>query len=173
MNLRLLIVTIFSLLFWTCASDSGVKTKNVENDKQEWIVMEVNKGGYALKVFMPYSERIKNEANVEYLEDRGELKVVAGEDIDYSIFEDESQMNMILNEIENHPFYKVEIIEQTDSTLLYRFFMEDGSKEIWHFYSERSLGQPLLLIRSNQDGMFNEYYARKMLESSLKITTLN
>ena len=175
MNLRLLIVTIFSLLFWACASDSesGTKTKNVEKDKQEWIVVEANEGGYALQVFIPYSEKVKNEINVEYLEDSGELKVVAGVDFDYSLFEDESQMNMVLNEIENHPFYKVEIVEQTDSTLLYRFFLDDGSKEVWHFYSERSLGQPLLLIRSNQNGMFNEFYARKMLESSLKITALN
>ena len=175
MNLRLLIITIFSLMFWSCASDSNksAKTKNVDNEKKQWTAIEANEGGYALQVFVPYSEIGNEEAMVEYLVDRGELRVVAGESFDYFIYEDESQMNMVLNEINNHPFYQVEIIEQTDSTLLYRFFLEDGSNEVWHFYSERSLGQPLLMIRSTQNGDFNEYYARKMLESSLKITALN
>lgn len=174
MNSKLLIIAILSLIFWACSSesDSSGKAKEVDVEKQQWRAMEANEGGYALQVFVPYSENGNDEGLVEYLVDRGELRVADGEDFDYYIYEDESQMNMVLNEIANHPFYKVEIIEQTDSTLLYRFYLDDGTKEVWHFYSERSLGQPLLMIRSNQNGKFDEYYARKMLESSLKITTL-
>lgn len=175
MKQSLAIVVFFATMFWACTSDSGtdMKTNKVEKDKQQWATMNTNEGGYALQVFVPVYETEKEEARIEYLEDQGELRVVAGDEFDFSIFEDESQMNMMLNEIKNHPFYKVEIIEQTDSTLLYRFFLEDESKEVYHFYTERSLGQPLLLIRSNQNKEFSEFYARKMLESSLKITALN
>jgi hypothetical protein len=175
MKMKIVMAFIFAFTFFACTSevDSNAKTKNVEKEKQQWTVVEAREGGYSLQVFVPTPEIVKGEVKIEYLEDRGELKVVAGEVFDYIIYEDESQMNMILNEINNHPFYKVEIVEQTDSTLLYRFFLEDRSKEVWHFYSERSLGQPLLMIRSNHNGDFNEYFARKMLESSLKLTALN
>ena len=170
MKQSLAIVVFFATMFWACTSDSGtdMKTNKVEKDKQQWATMNTNEGGYALQVFVPVYETEKEEARIEYLEDQGELRVVAGDEFDFSIFEDESQMNMMLNEIKNHPFYKVEIIEQTDSTLLYRFFLEDESKEVYHFYTERSLGQPLLLIRSNQNKEFSEFYARKMLNHLLK-----
>ena len=175
MNRRLIIVALVASFSWACTSNSEpeTKTKNVEKEKEQWTVVEVKDGGYALQVFVPIPEISKGETKIEYLEDKGELKVLAGKNFDYYIYEDESQMNMVLNEINNHPFYQIEIIEQSDSTLLYRFFLEDGSREVWHFYTERSLGQPLLMIRSNQSGDFNEFYARKMLESSLKLTILN
>ena len=174
MNRRLIIVAIIASFSWACTSnsESETETKSSDKEKEQWIVLEVKEGGYSLQVFVPIPEISKGETKIEYMEDLGELKVVAGEEFDYFIYEDESQINMVLNEINNHPFYQVEIIEQTDSTLLYRFFLEDGSNEVWHFYSERSLGQPLLMMRSNQNKDFNEYYSRKMLESSLKLTAL-
>ena len=175
MNKKLLLVAIIASFSWACTSspESETITINAEEEKEQWTVLEARDGGYALQIFVPTSEIVKKEPKIEYVENMGELRIVAGEEFDYYIYEDESQMNMILNEIKSHPFYKVEIIEQTDSTLLYRFFLEIENKEVWHFYSERSLGQPLLMIRSNQNGHFNEFYARKMLESSLKLTSLN
>jgi len=173
MKYKLILVVIITSFFWACNSNTEPETNDIQIEKEEWTVVEVRDGGYALQVFVPVPEIAKGEAKIEYLENVGELKIIVGEKIDYYMYEDESQMNMILNEINSHPFYNVEIVEQTDSTLLYRFFLEDGSNEIWHFYSERSLGQPLLMIRSNQNGNFNEYYARKMLESSLKVNTFD
>jgi len=175
MNRKIAFVAILTSMLWACTSEpkSETKTEEVEIENQQWTSVESREGGYALKVFIPTPDIVNGATKIEYLEDRGELRVMAGEEFNFIIYEDESQMNMILNEINGHPFYKVEIVEQTDSTLLYRYFLENGSKEIWHFYSERSLGQPLLMIRSNQSGDFNEFYARKMFESSLKLTTLN
>lgn len=175
MNIRLIIVAIIASFSWACTSspESETKSINIEKEKEQWTVLEARDGGYALQIFVPTPEIVKEEPKIEYVENRGELWVVAGEEFEYYIYEDESQMNMILNEIKSHPFYKVEIVEQTDSTLLYRYFLENENKEVWHFYSERSLGQLLLMIRSNQNGDFSEFYARKMLESSLKITALN
>jgi hypothetical protein len=174
MKQSLIIVAMFASLFLGCTSDSdsGHNDETIENDNQLWSKMDTREGGYALQVFVPTSEIEKGETKIQYLEDLGELRVVSSENFDFSIFEDESQMNIILNEINNHPFYKVEIVEKTDSSLLYRFFLEDKRKDVWHFYTERSLGQPLLLIRSNQNVEFNEFYARKMLESSLKLIPL-
>ncbi|RLD26016.1 MAG: hypothetical protein DRI54_03690 [Bacteroidetes bacterium] len=175
MKIEVAIVAILTSMLLACTSDPNTETETekIEIEKELWTSVESREGGYALTVFIPTPDIVKEEAKIEYLEDRGELRVMAGEEFDYYIYEDESQMNMILNEINGHPFYKVEIIEQTDSTLLYRYFLENESKEVWHFYTERSLGQPMLMIRSNQNGDFNEFYARKMFESSLKLTTLN
>ena len=51
--------------------------------------MEVKEGGYSLQVFVPIPEISKGETKIEYMEDLGELKVVAGEEFDYFIYEDE------------------------------------------------------------------------------------
>lgn len=174
MKQSLSMVVVFASLFLACTSDSdtGNKEEAISNDNQQWTKLDTREGGYALQVFVPTSEIEKGDTEIEYLEDLGELRVVSSENFDFSIFEDVSQMDIILNEINNHPFYKVEIIDKTDSTLLYRFFLEDKRKDVWHFYTERTFGQPLLLIRSNQNEEFNEFYVRKMLESSLKLTPL-
>lgn len=175
MNLKIIISAIIVATILGCTDEPGqpVTENIVEKEKPLWVPLDANLGGFALKVFVPTPEIAKGESKVEYLEDSGELSVSAGEKFGLIIFEDESQMNMMLNEIENHPFYKSEIISQTDSTLLYRYYLENGNKEVWNFYTERSLGQPLLIVRSNQNMEFDEFYARKMLESSLKMTSLN
>lgn len=174
MYIKILFAAILISLLWACESEPGSKEKEKasEKEKPQWVEMEANAGGYALNVFVLVSEVSKSEANIEYLEDTGELRVSTGEHFDLSMYEDESQMESTLNEIKNHPFYEVEVIEQTDSTLLYRYFIEDRDNDNWQFYTERSLGQPLLLVRSNKDGIFEEFYTRKMLESALKITPL-
>jgi len=167
------LITIVAIsMLWACSSTPDSKSGKIENEKPQWVEIDTKDGGYALNVFVPTPDITKGEARVEYLDDSGELQVNSGDNFNYSMYEDESQMGMMLNEIKNHPFYKVEIIEQTDSTLLYRYYLENGSKETWQFYAERSLGQPLLLIRSDNDGTFSEFYARKMLESALKLTAL-
>ena len=174
MNIKIFLAAILVSAFWACESESGntEKAKTNEKVKPQWVEMEALAGGYALNVFVLVSEVAKNEAKIEYLEDTGELMVSTGEHFDLLMYEDESQMESTLNEIKNHPFYDVEIIEQTDSTLLYRYFIENRDNDNWQFYAERSLGLPLLLVRSNNDGVFKEFYARKMLESALKITPL-
>jgi hypothetical protein len=172
MKIKILLVAILISIFWACNSDPVEKSEIIIAEKPQWLEIDANTGGYNLQIFVPVPEIAKGETTVEYRENTGELNVKSGFHFDYSIYEDESQMRTILSEINHHPFYDVEIVEQTDSTLLYRFFIEDMDKETWHFYTERSLGQPLLIIRSNKDMMFSEFYARKMLESSLKITRL-
>lgn len=172
MNTKFFIIAILISTLWACDSGPANKTKSNEKEKPQWVKLETKEGGYLLNIFVPTPDIAKGEVVVKYLEDSGELRVTAGAHFDYSMFEDESQMQMTLNEIRNHPFYKVEIVEKTDSTLLYRLYLENNSKETWQFYAERSLGQPLLLIRSNKAGVYSEFYARKMLESALKITPL-
>jgi hypothetical protein len=172
MKIKVLFVALLISTFWACDSGSAEKSEIIKKEKPQWVEIDGNTGGYQLQIFVPIPKIAKGETKVEYLENTGELTVIAGDYFDYSMYEDESQMEKALIEIKNHPFYKVEIVEQTDSTLLYRYFNESINKESWQFYTERSLGQPLLIVKSNKDKLFSEFYARLMLESSLKITTL-
>ena len=173
MRSKLLMSAILSILLFSCETgqEKQSKTKKEEAAPQ-WIEMDVNDGGYALKLFVPTVDIAKGEGQVEYLENSGELHLKAGEEFDVYMYEDDPRMQAVLNEIKHHPFYKVEIIEQTDSTLLYRYYLENLDKETWQFYAERSLGQPVLVVKSNKEGMFTEFYARLMLESALKIEPL-
>jgi hypothetical protein len=173
MKTKILITAIIFSTFGACDSGSSTKSETKKVEKPQWVEIDANTGGYNLQIFAPLPEITKGEATVTFMENTGELNISTGEYFNYSLYEDESQMETTINDIKHHPFYNVEIVEQTDSTLLYRFYVEGMNKENWHFYAERSLGQPLLIVRSNSDMMFSEFYARKMMDSALKMAPLN
>jgi hypothetical protein len=173
MKTNILIVAVLLSIFWACGTESSTKSETIIVEKPQWVEIDANTGGYNLQIFVPILEIVKGEPSIKFMENTGELNIRAGEYFDYSLYEDESQMETTINEIKHHPFYEVEIVQQTDSTLLYRYYVEGMDKENWQFYTERSLGNPLLIVRSNNDMIFSEFYARKMMDSALKITPLN
>ena len=176
MRIKFWITVVMLSIFSACSTDSltGKNEKqDLESKKEEWINLEINEGGYNLEVPVPTPEIAKGKSISNYSEDNGELNVIAGESFNLILFDDESQMNTVLNQIKNHPFYKVEIVTQTDSTLLYRYYIENNPKEEWQIYAERSIGSPKLIVKSNKDGHFTEFYARKMLESARNIKRLS
>jgi len=163
---------------WSCGNETPKEDiqqeetqqeKPVEENDPEWDDIAVLNGGFKFSLKVPSEAIANSKSQITYHEDRGELEVSAGEMYDLFIMEDDFQMQLVKDEIMNHPFYKVEMILENDSSLVYRYYTENGSKEEWHIYAERSLGQTKLLIRSNSEKEFNEYETRKMLESTLSI----
>lgn len=176
---------LFSILligvFWACGSenptdkmDSDAINENqiVDEAENEWETIKINDGGYKLSIKIPNEKIAQGRSKVIYHEDIGELEIKVGGIYDLFILEDESQLSMVKNEIADHPFFKVEIVIENDSSLLYRYYQEEVSGDRWHIYAERKIGSAMLLIRSNNDREFSEYEAKKMLESVLSITPL-
>ena len=173
MKLKTIIVALLLFSIWSCNSETSTEEKvpEVEVKESEWIDVETTAGGYFLSIPIPIPRIAQGEGKIEFSDVSGELDVQAGEYFGYLVYEDESQIKSTIETINNHPFYNVEIVEQTDSTLLYRLFSEQMDKEAWHFYCERSLGIPLLIVSSKQEVEYSEFYTRKMLESALNISS--
>lgn len=172
-SLSILLLFILS----SCGSDQAKENTEIEEvtteEKNEWKEISINESGFKLQMKIPSEEITKASEEVLYDEDLGELEVKIGNTFDLLIFEDESQMEMVKNEINNHPFYKVEIVIENDSSLLYRYYSEGGSKEQWHIYVEKPSGESTLLIRSSDTEEFSEYESKKMLESALSLQSRN
>ena len=181
MNIKYLFSVLLIGLFWGCGnenptdktdSDGINENQIVDEAENEWETIEVNDGGYKLSIKIPNEKIAQGKSQVIYHEDIGELEVKVGGIYDLFILEDESQLSMVKNEISDHPFFKVEIVLENDSSLLYRYYQEEVVGDRWHIYAERKIGASMLLIRSNEEREFSEYEAKKMLESVLSITPL-
>lgn len=175
-----IIYSIVLLFFvWSCGSETQNEEKSsstevthesvVEVDDPEWDDIAVLSGGFKFSLKVPSKSIANSKSLITYHEDNGELELSVGEMYNLIIIEDDFQMQSMKDEIMNHPFYKAEMIVENDSSLVYRFYTEGGSKEAWHIYAERSVAGSNLLIRSNSEMEFNEYETRKMLESALSI----
>jgi hypothetical protein len=166
-------------LIWSCSNESTKeepveKSTEVEETEVEevnnWIGLAILDGGFRLGIDVP-SENVSNgKSEIIYHEDIGELEIIDGEHFDILLLEDESQIEMVKNDLNNHAFYNVEFIVVNDSSLLYRQYTEDNNKkDQWHMYCERKLGPSMLLVRSKGDISFSEYQAKLMLQSALSI----
>ena len=163
------------LIFNSCSNEEQVNEKVEEKsveEENEWTNLQINDGGYKLSIEVPNEKLGQGIGEAVYLEDIGELEVRVGQEFDLFILEDQSQLEMIKNELSDHPFYKVEFTVANDSSLLYRQYTENGGEEQWHVYAERNIGSTILLIRSNEAIPFTEYRAKLMLQSALSITPL-
>ncbi len=175
---RKFLYSIILLSFvWSCGNEAPVKEtppeviqeEVVEVEDADWDDIAVLNGGFKFSLKVPSKEIAKAQSQITFHEDRGELEIAVGEMYNLIIIEDEFQMQSVKEEIMNHPFYKVEMILENDSSLVYRYYTEGDSKEAWHIYVERNLEQSKLIIRSNSEKEFNEYETRVMLESTLSI----
>jgi hypothetical protein len=173
-------IYVFSILLlaltWACGNEEAndQKTDQVQDEVEEvdsgWKGLAILDGGYKFGIEIPNESVIDKESKTQYLEDRGEIEIKIGEGFDIFVLEDESQMEMVKNELNDHAFYEVEYVLQNDSCLLYRLYTVDGEKEQWQMYAERKIGETTLLVRSNEMSFFTEYEAKLMLESALRIT---
>jgi hypothetical protein len=143
--------------------------KTIVMDSEEWVKIAVSSSGFSFKLYVPNEKVAHEKSEVIYHEESGELEILAGEMFDLILIEDAFRMEDMKAEINGHPFYKVEMILENDSSLIYRYYTEGGTKESWHIYAERSVNGSRFLIQSNKDKEFNEYETRKMLESTLTI----
>ncbi len=177
---RNFLYSIVLLFFvWSCGSETPTEEKTADSevthesieevDNPEWDDIAVLSGGFKFSLKVPSESIANSKSLITYHEDSGELELNVGEMYNLIIIEDDFQMQTVKDEIMNHPFYKVEMIVENDSSLVYRFYTEDASKEAWHIYAERTVDGSKLIIRSNSEMEFNEYETRKMLESSLSI----
>lgn len=150
-------------------TENTVKEELKIEGENEWKEISINEGGFRFQMKVPSDEIAGASESIFYNEDLGELEISMGNNFELLVFEDESQMEMIKNEISNHPFYKLEMVIENDSSLLYRLYTEDGSKEQWHIYTEKSTGGGELIISSGTSKNFSEYEAKKMFESAQSI----
>lgn len=169
-------------LIWSCTNESSIENSSVEEaeieeaeveEENNWVGLAVLDGGFRLGIDVPNEKIAKGKSEIVYHEDRGELEILAGEHFDIFLLEDQSQMEMVKNELNDHAFYKVEFVVSNDSSLLYRQYIEDDAKDQWHMYCERSIGSSKLLVRSNESIPFSEYEAKLMLQSALSIKPFN
>ena len=156
----------------TPISEVDETTESNDGLEEGWIELTIQDGGYKLEIELPGEEITRGKSESSYHEETGELEVKAGPNFDLFILEDESQIDMMKNELNDHPFYKVMYVVENDSSLMYQQITEDGGKEQWHIYVERDLGNSTLLIRSNEEIPFTEFQAKLMLKSALSITPL-
>ena len=164
-------------LIWGCGNNETTEETTTQESpaaavetEEGWKGLAILESGYKFSIEVPDNSKSDSIINIDYLEDRGELEITVGNNFDIFIMEDESQMLMVKNDLKNHPFYSVEFIVENDSSLLYRLFDDEGSKEQWQMYSERKIGPTTLLIRSNETSDFSEFEAKLMLQSALKIS---
>jgi hypothetical protein len=176
---------LFLTLLWSCANEStsdqseteATETSTEEAEIEEgpeegWVGLALLNGGYKLGIEVPGEDLAQGKSEAIYHENTGELEVKAGGNFDLFILEDESQMEMVKNELNNHPFYNIMYEVANDSTLLYQQITKTGDKTQWQIYVERNLGNTTLLIRSNEAIPFTEYQAKLMLRSALSVTPL-
>lgn len=158
---------LYLLLLIVTAGCQNQSEEKKTPEKKDYISKEIRTGGYRLTMQLPSSPVVKGAYDVSFNEERGELNIKNGAEFGLIIYEDESQLEATKNQINQHPYYSVEVVEESDSTLLYRFYVDGSPKDLWHFYAERKIGQPLTLFKSNDQMEFTEFYARKMLASAL------
>jgi hypothetical protein len=166
-------------LLASCSSEVDTTTpqesENVEQTPAEeldpdWSGLAILDGGFKLGIEIPNENIAHGTSEVIFHEDLGELEVKVGPNFDLFILEDESQIEMVKNELNDHAFYKVEYALSNDSSLLYRQYTESGEKEQWHCYAERNIGASKIIVRSNEAIPFTEYQAKLMLQSALSIS---
>lgn len=168
---------LIAVLFWSCGNENN-DTPVVEENQEEVIEVEVNEweglavleSGFKFGIDLPTEQIANGKRKTIYHEDLGELEITVGPNFDLFVFEDESQMAMVKNELNDHAFYKVEFVVENDSSLLYRQYTEEGQDDQWHIYVERNIGASTLLVRSNEARPFSEFHAKLMLQSALSIT---
>ena len=170
------------VLFWACGNENndtpvveGNQEDLIENEVEvkEWEGLAVLESGFKFGIDLPTESVANGKRKTIYHEDLGELEITVGPNFDLFVFEDESQMAMVKNELNDHAFYKVEFVVENDSSLFYRQFTEEGENDQWHIYVERNIGASTLLVRSNEAQSFSEYHAKIMLQSALKISPFN
>jgi hypothetical protein len=175
---RIFFFTFLVLAFFSsCSNETPVSEvdETIESNdglEEGWMDLTIQDGGYKLEIEIPGEEITRGKSESSYHEETGELEVKAGPNFDLFILEDESQIEMVKNELNNHPFYNVMYAVATDSSLMYQQITEGGGKEQWHIYVERDLGNSTLLIRSNEEIPFTEFQAKLMLKSALSISPL-
>ena len=169
---QLVILSLSVFLFSCGGGETPVDTVEDEviEEKEVWSSMEINDGGYVCSMEFPPMDQSGGEAEVFFDENSGELHIKAGKRIDLILLEDESQMNMVKNELNDHPFYSVEYSMQNDSALIYRLYDEAGGSEQWHCYAEKQSPYGKWLIRSNEEGKFSEYDVKLMMSVVERIT---
>ena len=145
------------------SSEESMVKEEVKEEKEVWNSLSFNDGGYLCQIELPAEDKSGGASKVYFDENTGELHILAGKRIDLIIVEDESQMNMKKNEIADHPFYASEFTMENDSSLIYRMYASDGSKEEWHCYAERNSSYGKWLIRSNENKSFSEYDVKLMM----------
>lgn len=155
------------------SSDSGQEITPEEATEENWETITVLEGGFRLGMKIPNEKVAGGKSDVKYLEDRGELEVRVGNNFDIFLLEDQSQIELVKNELNDHAFFKVELKVVNDSSLLYRQYTEDSAKDQWHMYAERNIGSSKIIVRSNEAIPFSEYQAKLMLQSALSITPIN
>lgn len=168
---------ILLAILWSCSDETpSSKVEEVvdsnEGVEEGWIELSIKESGYNLEIELPGEEISRGKNDYSYNEDTGELEIKAGPHFDLFVLEDESQMEMLKNELNNHPFYKVMYVVENDSSLMYQQIVEGGGKEQWQIYVERQLANSTLLIRSNEEIPFTEFQAKLMLRSALSISPL-
>jgi len=174
MKYSILLSSLFIFLLSSCGNEESKgnaespETNQIE-ESNDWETIAINEGGFKLSMKIPSQEVARTKSEIIYNEDFGELEIGVGKMFNLLLFEDESQIEMVKNEIKSHPFYKVELSVENDSTLLYRYYTEEGAKEQWHIYVERKYNSSILMIRSNETMEFSEFESKKMLESALSI----
>jgi hypothetical protein len=179
---RIFIYSTFILaLTYACSSENKPAEKQEVDQQEEQSVQEIDKdweelsvvdGGFKLLMEVPSEKLAHGNSKVTFHDDLGELEINVGPGFDLFLMEDESQFEMRKNELTNHPFYKVEFKEMTDSTLFYRLYTADGSKDQWQIYVERHIGPSVILIRSNDAIPFSEYEAKLMYKSALSTSPI-
>jgi hypothetical protein len=164
-------------LIWACGNNETTEETTTQETptaaveiEEGWKGLAILESGYKFGIEVPDNSKSDSIINIEFLEDRGELEITVGNNFDIFIVEDESQMLMVKNELKTHPFYNVEFIVENDSSLLYRLYDNEGTKEQWQMYSERKIGASTLLIRSNETSDYSEFEAKLMLQSALSIS---
>lgn len=159
----------------TSESADGITPENTPQEPKDenWDNIAILEGGFRLTMKIPSSKVANSNSETKYHEDRGELEVTVGNGFDLFLLEDQSQIEMVKNELNDHAFYDVFYDVVSDSTLLYRQTTSSGEKEQWHIYAERNIGPSKIIIRSNKAISFSEYQAKLMLESALSITPFN
>lgn len=157
---------VILLVVGSCRNEKAPETE--ESKENEWIQQEINQAGFQFLVSVPSVDIIKKEVAYTFDEELGELWMDGGENFKLWVYEDEPHMEEKRAGI-SHPYYDTEVAIETDSTLVYRHYKEGETTSFWHVYVERSIRGTSIIIESDPEQQFNEFYARKMLESALAI----
>lgn len=167
MTIRLISLLMFASLL---ACDNSTTTPKPDPEPEEVVVntdylVEINQEGFHLNIGIPKDYKENNEVKVQFDENFGHLEVLCGEVFSVYIVEEMPDIKSFEDKLKLDLLMKYEIVQSDESSILYKQFLPDGSREFWYFYVGVNANGMQYVIRNNAMGPLNEFQARKIYDA--------
>jgi hypothetical protein len=118
--------------------------------------------GFEMQLILSKTKLALESVNIEFNDMQGFLEIEMGEYFRLEMIDDSLDVEVIKDELSNHPLFTYDIVDHGNSAFVYHAILPNGQEHSRHFVELKNIDDGYYLVRTAQNGQFNENQIKEM-----------